>query len=39
MSGLPGWAQIPEKADDIATAATFWTALERLGGVTFGQNG
>jgi NAD(P)-dependent dehydrogenase (short-subunit alcohol dehydrogenase family) len=36
MSGLPGWANIPEKADDENVAATLWATLERLGGVTFG---
>ncbi|WP_313324728.1 SDR family oxidoreductase [Sphingobium yanoikuyae] len=39
LGGLPGWAGIPEKADDRQVAARLWTTLEQLGDVTFGQRG
>lgn len=35
LGGLPGWAAIPEAADDPAVAARLWTTLEQLAGVTF----
>lgn len=37
LSGAPGWAGIPEKADDPKVAAALWSALAQLGGVTFGE--
>jgi NAD(P)-dependent dehydrogenase (short-subunit alcohol dehydrogenase family) len=37
MRGLPGWAGIPEKADDGSVAARLWETLEQLAGVTFGS--
>lgn len=39
LGGLPGWAGIPEKADDQQVAARLWTTLEQLGDVTFGRMG
>jgi NAD(P)-dependent dehydrogenase (short-subunit alcohol dehydrogenase family) len=39
ISGLPGWAGIPEKADDETAQATLWATLEKLGGATFRQQG
>lgn len=37
LGGLPGWAGIPEKADDQKIAARLWATVEQLGGVTFGR--
>jgi NAD(P)-dependent dehydrogenase (short-subunit alcohol dehydrogenase family) len=37
LSGLPGWAGIPEKADDKQVAARLWATLEQIGDVTFGR--
>jgi NAD(P)-dependent dehydrogenase (short-subunit alcohol dehydrogenase family) len=39
LGGLPGWAGIPEKADDQQVAAKLWATLEQLGDVTFGPMG
>lgn len=36
LRGLPGWAGIPEAADDPKLAGSLWTALEQLSGVRFG---
>lgn len=32
LRGLPGWAAIPEAADDLQASARLWTSLEQLGG-------
>ncbi len=37
LGGLPGWAGIPEKADDQQSGARLWATLEELGDVTFGR--
>jgi hypothetical protein len=37
MRGLPGWAAIPEKAEDEDVSARLWTKLEELSGVPFGS--
>jgi hypothetical protein len=36
LRGLPGWAAIPEAADDPEVSARLWAALEQLGGVRMG---
>lgn len=33
LCGLPGWAAIPEAADDLQVSARLWASLEQLGGV------
>lgn len=38
LRGLPGWAAIPERADDTQLAARLWATLEQLAEVTFGEN-
>ncbi|MFW2344386.1 MAG: hypothetical protein ACN4EU_03725 [Brevundimonas mediterranea] len=37
LRGLPGWAAIPEAADDPEVSARLWAALEQLAGGRFGQ--
>jgi NAD(P)-dependent dehydrogenase (short-subunit alcohol dehydrogenase family) len=37
LGGLPGWAGIPQKADDQQAGTGLWATLEQLGNVTFGR--
>lgn len=37
LRGPPGWAAIPEAADDPQVSARLWAALEQLGGVRLGR--
>ena len=37
LGGLPGWAGIPESADNQQVAERLWATLERLGNIAFGR--